>query len=64
MTSTITTARDLYESGDPAFCAMLETWETKKQCPLPLVDLLLEKGMVPASCLTIGSANWNRSLGT
>ncbi len=34
----------LYARSD-TFCAMIRVWDTQKQCPYGLVDLLLEEGL-------------------
>lgn len=42
MTDIITTAAELLTAGDSNFIGLLSVWELAGQCPLPLVDVLLE----------------------
>jgi hypothetical protein len=49
MTETGTTVRSLLEAGDPDLNGFLTIWEEQKQCPLPLVDWLLERGLEMAA---------------
>lgn len=45
MTSTVTSARELWDSGHPDFVALVRVWEVEKRCPLPLADVLMEHGL-------------------
>jgi hypothetical protein len=45
MTTTVTSAADLLRLQEPTFVALLKVWETKGQCPLPIVDVLLDYGL-------------------
>ena len=49
MTTTVTSAKELLDSGDVTFCALLSVWQDEGRCPLPLVDLLLEYGLADAA---------------
>lgn len=44
MTATITDARSLYEVSSE-FRAMLQTWVRERECPVPMIDMLLENGL-------------------
>jgi hypothetical protein len=48
MITTVTCCKDLLEMGDTDFIALLRCWENDKRCPLPLGDLLRERGLESA----------------
>lgn len=48
MTSTITTAAELYQC-DSQMRALIAVWDSERRCPMGLVDLLLENGMSTAA---------------